>query len=172
MTTGKQRGSTGASHAAFFPINTQTSYCVVFTSLSIAKAIWTQVSPPISGDLENVEISTNNTIAKKQSWYKPNFIKPQKVIAPIRTIDFRVLLEGSSMSRNDVLSEDIVAVSIAVETPSSRTLAKFREFPRKRITFNKIILTTVCGQANVGLTIQRALADRRTFIPVLRHSYN
>ena len=70
------------------------------------------------------------------------------------------------MSSNDVLSEDIVAVSTAVETPSSRTLAKFREFPRKRITFYKIILTTVCGQANEDLTIQRASADIKILIPI------
>ena len=131
--------------------------------VQIEKTIWTQVSPPIGGDLENVESPTNNIIAKKQSWYNPNFITIP-VIAPIRTIDFRALLKGFSMSCNDFLSEDIVAVSIAVETPSSKTLPQFGESPRKRITFNKIILTTVCGQAKADLTIQRFSADIKTLI--------
>ena len=135
----------------------------------IEKTIWTQVSPPISGDLENVEIPTNSTIAKKQSWYKPNFIKPTQVIAPIRTTDFRELLEGFSMSCNDFLSEDIVAVSIAVETESSKTLPQFGESPRKRITFIKIILATVCGQAKEHLTIQRTSADCKTVIVVYQN---
>ena len=38
-----------------------------FINEGFAKAIWTQVSPPISGDLENVEIPTNSTITNKQS---------------------------------------------------------------------------------------------------------
>ena len=133
--------------------------------VQIEKTIWTQVSPPIGGDLENVESPTNNIIAKKQSWYNPNFITIP-VIAPIRTIDFLGLLTGFSMSRSGFLSKDIVAVSIAVETESSKTLPQFGESPRKRITFIKIILATVCGQAKEHLTIQRTSADFETLIVI------
>ena len=131
--------------------------------VQIPKGIWTHVSPPISGDLENVEIPTNTIIAKKQSWYNPNFITIP-VIARIRTIDFLGSLAGFSMSRSGFLAKDIVAVSIAVETESSKTLPQFGESPRKRITFIKIILATVCGQAKEHLTIQRTSADFETLI--------
>ena len=135
----------------------------------VEKTIWTQVSPPIGGDLENVESPTNNIIAKKQSWYNPNFITIP-VIAPIRTIDFLGSLAGFSMSRSGFLAKDIVvAVSIAVETASSKTLLQFGESPRKRITFLEIILATVCGQAKEYLTIQRTSADCKIVIVVYQN---
>ena len=54
-------------------------------------------------------------------------MKPQKVIAQLRTKEFRAVLEEISMSCTDVKSEDTDAVSNTPETPSSRTLTEFKE---------------------------------------------
>ena len=99
----------------------------------IRKRIWTVTSPPISGDLGNIKISTENTIANRQSWYTPNFIKPQKVIAQIRTTEFRAVLEGSSMSCTNALcheldisnhTEMVIKTSSAQNQPYLSNLAK------------------------------------------------
>ena len=127
--------------------------------------IWTLNFPPIGGNWFNIKIPTSITTPNRQSRFNYNSIRPLNVITQIHTADFRVLLEGSSMSRTNIRQENVNLDSNIYKTQSSRILTQFEEYPGKRAPLIKITLTTVRGQAKANLTIQRTSADMKT--PIL-----